>query len=204
MARHRPPRTLVLLGCLCCFALYLIFANHIYTLGLAVSWSRSAVQRVRSWEGHRQLSLLVVVPSLCGELAQTSEDRCLRDVSSVCRDFSSRACIIKQGVARSTACEQPLLQQKGRNDIKQAYVVAQHVWETNQQWHLDFVALLLQAVHAIQTSVASPGGFGVVKRARLAAEQPQLGLCHQACRHCNMQFTDLPTAQQQHPFCHHR
>ena len=119
MARYRPPRTLVLVGCLACFAVYLLTAYHNQTLGLSVSWSRSAVKSVRSWEGHRQLSLLVVVPSLCGErLVPASEEQCLEHIGSVCKDFSSRGCIIKKGVGQSDACEQTLLHQKGNNDIK--------------------------------------------------------------------------------------
>jgi hypothetical protein len=123
MARYRSRRTVVLAGCLVSCVLYLLTAYHYQTLSLSGSWSGSAVKRVRSWEGHRQLSLLVVVPSVCGEnLEPTSEDRCLQHISRACRDFSSRGCIIKKGVGQSDACEQTLLHQKGSSDIKHAYV----------------------------------------------------------------------------------
>lgn len=121
MARYRSRRTVVFAGCLVSCVLYLLTAYHYQTLSLSGSWSGSAVKRVRSWEGHRQLSLLIVVPAVCGEnLVPTSEDRCLQHISRACRDFSSRGCIIKKGVGQSDACEQTLLHQKGSSDIKHA------------------------------------------------------------------------------------
>lgn len=125
MARHRPrprpPRTLVFLGCLACFALYLLTAYHNQTFGFSVSWSRTSVKQVRSWEGHRQLSLLIIVPADYGEsLVPALEGRCLQHISHVCRDFSSHGCIIKKGIGQSDACEQTLLHQKGSSDVKHA------------------------------------------------------------------------------------
>lgn len=79
------------------------------------------MKRVKSWDGHRQLSLLVVVPSICGEsLVPTSEDRCLQHISRVCTDFPSRGCIIKKGIGQSDACDHTLLHQKGSSEAKHA------------------------------------------------------------------------------------
>ena len=121
MARSTSRRTVLLIGGLVSFGIYLLAAYHNLTLGLSVGWSGSAVKRVRAWEGHRQLSLLVVVPTLCGgELVLASEQRCLQHISRVCKDFPSRSCIIKKGVGQSDACDQTLQHQKGSTDIKNA------------------------------------------------------------------------------------
>ena len=111
----------LLLGCLALFTIYLLTSYHNLTLGLSVSWSGSAVRRVKSWDGHRQLSLLVVVPSACGEeLVPGSEQRCLQHIGRVCRDFPSRSCITKKGLGQSDACDATLQQQRGSSDIKDA------------------------------------------------------------------------------------
>lgn len=79
------------------------------------------MKQVRSWEGHRQLSLLIIVPADYGEsLVPALEGRCLQHISHVCRDFSSHGCIIKKGIGQSDACEQTLLHQKGSSDVKHA------------------------------------------------------------------------------------
>ena len=119
MARQLRSRERVFLGCLFCSVLYLL-TYHNLSLGFSVTWSNSAVRRVQQWEGHRNLSLLVVVPAVCGELVPASESRCLQHISKVCPNFATRSCNVKKGISQSDACDQALLHQKGSNDIKQS------------------------------------------------------------------------------------
>ena len=116
MARYRQSKDRVFLGCLICFSVYLLTANHNFYF--STSWSNSAVRRVQKFDGHRALSLLVVVPAVCGDLASAFEDSCLQHISKVCPGFASRSCIVKKGTTQSEACNQALLHQKGSNDVR--------------------------------------------------------------------------------------
>ena len=115
MARYRRSKDRVFLGCLICFSLYLLTA---YDSNYFSTWSNSVTRRVQKYDGHRALSLLVVTPAVCGDLAPAFEDSCLQHISKVCPGFATRSCIVKRGTTQSDACNQALLHQKGSNDVR--------------------------------------------------------------------------------------
>ena len=119
-SRYRNTRNLLLFVALCCVLVYLLSVQlNSATLGLSPAWSNRAVQQVRHWDGHRKLHLLVILSRHCGEsLRQEAESQCIESVSRVCPGFSSRSCILKQGVSQSEACDQTLVYQRGSNDVK--------------------------------------------------------------------------------------
>ncbi|KAL3133787.1 hypothetical protein ABBQ32_008267 [Trebouxia sp. C0010 RCD-2024] len=119
MARYRRSRDRGFLCCLVCFSLYLLTIddNHRFFS----SWSSTAVRRVQKWEGHRLLSLLVVVPAVCGDLVPAFEESCLHHVSKVCPGFATRPCN-NQGTTQSVACNKTLLHRKASNDIRHGLI----------------------------------------------------------------------------------
>lgn len=126
-ARRRRAKIILgfLFGALACALGYFLWTNLDSTSLGTTGWSNRAVRHLRHWDGHRKLYLLVISSRNCdAELELDVENRCLASVSEVCPGFSTRSCILKQGIPQNEACSQTQEHARGRNDVKDMLLAA--------------------------------------------------------------------------------